>query len=251
MSALKRSCVLAAILLAVAGCSTERDSVGSAGPQASVGSTRAPALQEGAITPGRYTYTLRVECDDPRVGCDLKASPPPPLDIEVTVPDGWQASLEFGLIAPNTASWTEGPDGAGLVMGWTTAWVGLSSNPCLRVSHQTPDVKVGPSVDDFVEAVVAQPALDVTEPTDVELGGHRGRFFSLKAPKDISGCYEWRPWEPGFFAQGPANIWNVWVMDVSGFRVLVVTQHFPGTSEKTQAALRAMAESVRFHPSKA
>ena len=61
-------------------------------------------------------------------------------------------------------------------------------------------------------------------------------------------CENWRPWDPGFYAQGPDNLWDVWVMDVDGFRVLVVAQHFPGTPAEVGTQLRAMAESIRFAP---
>jgi hypothetical protein len=38
----------------------------------------------------------------------------------------------------------------------------------------------------------------------------------------------------------------VWVLDVGGRQVLIVAQHFPGTSAKTVAQLRQMVDSIRF-----
>ena len=48
--------------------------------------------------------------------------------------------------------------------------------------------------------------------------------------------------------QGPDNTWDVWVIDVEGFRVLIVTQSFPDTPDDVKAELREMAESIGFVP---
>jgi hypothetical protein len=122
----------------------------------------------------------------------------------------------------------------------------LNSDPCSSRSHELPDVEVGPTVDDFVDAVVSQGWPDVSAPVDANVGGATGRYFTLTGPADLSGCHEWRPWDPGFFAQGPRNIWEVWVLDVDGHRVLIVIDYFPGTSTRTIAQLRQMVKSIRF-----
>ena len=259
---MRTKCALAALLLVTAGCAESDETPEPARSSTSSGTsspttrspepTGVPELEDGPVTPGRYRFTIPIptECgeDDP-IGCPEGSDPPGPLDLEVTVPDGWQHWREFALLTPDgDDSPTEGPDGAALVMGWTTFHVGLSSNPCLARNHQAPDVEVGPSVDDFVDAVQAQKALDVTRPVDARVGGHRAQFFSLEAPADLSGCEEWRPWDPGFYAQGPDNIWDVWVVDVDGDRVLIVIEHFPGTSAETLSQLGEMVESIEFMP---
>ena len=204
-----------------------------------------PLLEDGPLAPGTYAFVHQNLCDDPPVDCPVDASPPPALGIEVTVPsDRWAGATELLTIWPRDG----GSEAGALVMGWTNFWVGLNSEPCSQISHQRTDIEVGPSVDEFVDAVMEHPKLDTTTPSDVTLGGYSGRFFSLTAPADLSGCTEWRPWEPGFFAQGPENIWDVWVVDVNGFRFLVVAQYFAYTSPDIKAELRAMAESIRFVP---
>jgi hypothetical protein len=117
------------------------------------------------------------------------------------------------------------------------------------VPHSTPDILIGPSAEDFVDAVVAHPLLDVTDPVEVQLGDFSGQFLTLTAPSDISDCVDWRPWEHGIYAQGPNNFWNLWVMDVDGLRFIILAQEFPGTSADDSADLRAMVESIRFVPS--
>jgi hypothetical protein len=215
----------------------------SAHASASVRPSDPPVLSDGPITPGTYIYVLQQSCDSP--DCPPQASPRAPIHIEITVPSGWETFFGGLVIHPGS---TEGPGGAALVMGWTTFWVGLNSDPCLQAEHEIPDIEVGPTVDDFVDAVVAHPALDVSEPADVELGGHSGRFLTLTGPSDISGCNNWRPWDPGFYVQGPDNLWDIWVIDVDGSRVVIIAEHFPGTPADVKTELREMVDSIRFVP---
>ena len=203
-------------------------------------------LPDGYLEPGRYRFVVSVDCegveDDP-IACPEGVADPPPIPLDVTVPDGWERLPGFPVL--RTIGEQEQEEGA-LVLGWTSNTVGLSSDPCASRSHELPDVEVGPGVDDFVDAVGAQEWPDVSAPTDTEVGGAAGRYFTLKGPADLSGCEEWRPWDPGFYAQGPDNLWEVWVLDVDGHRVLIVADYFPGTSTRTIAELRRMVESIRF-----
>ena len=169
------------------------------------------------------------------------------LRLEISIPSGWEADADATIIVPSHGS-TEGPTGAGLEIGWTTPTAGLHSDPCQAEPHLAPDTPVGPTVGEFVDAVLAHPTLQISEPVDVELGGYRGKYFQLTAPPDISMCRDWRPFEPGIYAQGPNNLWSIWVIDVEGFRMIVLTEEFPGTSAKDSAALRSMVESIRFVP---
>jgi len=213
-------------------------------------------LEDGRLEPGRYRDVLVVSCDDPPVPCP--DGPPPPLGIELTVPDGWGAATEYQLIHPaiagraDTSLATEGPDGAGLVLGWATVWVGLNSDPCVPIGHPTghltPDISVGPTVADFVDAVVAHPTLEVSEPTDVTIGGYDGLSFTLTAPSNLSGCDFWRPWDPGIYAQGPGNIWDVSALDIDGLRFVIVAQHFPDTPDEVRRELGEMIDSMTFEP---
>jgi hypothetical protein len=207
-----------------------------------------PLLRDGPLAAGTYRYVHQNVCDDPPRDCPAQATPPPALGIELTVPPGWVAATDFHLIRPAEGRESGAPNQSALVMGWTNFWVGLNSEPCSQVSHQRTDIEVGPSVRGFVETVVAHPTLVTSEPIDVSLGGYSGRFFSLTAPADLSGCEEWRPWDPGFFAQGPNNLWDVWVMDVDGFRILIVTEQFPETPSDVTAELREIVDSIRFVP---
>ncbi len=203
-------------------------------------------LADGPVDPGRYRFVVSVDCEgvtgDP-IACPEGVADPPPIPLDVTVPDGWEHLPGFPVI--RTLREPTGEDGA-LVLGWTSNTVGVQSDPCSSQSHELPDVKVGPGVDDFVDTVTSQQWFRGTPPVDTKVGGASGRYFTLTGPADLSRCEEWRPWDPGFYAQGPRNIWEVWVIDVEGHRVLIVANYFPGTSARTIAALRQMVKSVRF-----
>ena len=257
MSAMRTVAALLLPALVLTGCGGDPDP-SVAGPAASTTSatpgeavtSASPAevvpLPDGYLVPGRYRFVVSVDCegieDDP-IACPEGIADPPPIPLEVTVPDGWEHPAGFPVI------WTIGErpqQEAALVLGWTSNTVGVQSDPCSSESHELPDVEVGPSVDDFVDAVVSQEWFQGTAPVDAKVGGASGRYFTLEGPADLSKCEEWRPWDPGFYAQGPSNIWEVWVLDVDGHRVLIVTNYFPGTSESTIAQLEQMVKSIRF-----
>jgi hypothetical protein len=256
-----RSAAVVLLLPILAACSSDPGqhdlSSGSSTQTPTVSPTKTPAatatsasptgttlLEDGLVVPGRYRFAVINTCDE---GPACSADPPPPLPtLEVTVPEGWEAATEVVSLFPAEGRDTTSGNDAALALGWTNYWVGLNSQPCSAVSHQVPDIPVGPTVDDFVDAVVAHPLLDVTEPKRVKLGKYRGQFFSLLGPKDISDCEEWRPWDPAPYLQGPENRWDLWVMNVDGVRVVIMAEYFPETPEDIKADLRGMAESVRF-----
>lgn len=250
---------IAALLLTLAACSgqattaddpsTPLPSAGTPPPSETAPSDPAamPPLETAAlVTPGRYRHVVQTTCDEAKC-TPAKGGPQLPA-LDITVPEGWNFEAEFQTLFPATG-WDEvSRNNPALALGWTNYWVGLNSEPCSSVSHQTPDIDVGPKVTDFVDAVVAHPKLDVTEPTPVKLGKHRGQFFTLTGPKDISKCLEWRPWDPSPYLQGAENIWDLWVMNVDGMRVVILAQYFPETPAQVKSDLHAMAESIRFVP---
>ena len=223
---------------------TTSTSGASSSPPTSAVPSGVPELQDGAVTPGRYRFAVLNTCD---VDCPVDKKPALPT-LEVTVPSGWTAATEVVSLFPVEGRDTASPNDPALALGWTNWWVRLNSQPCSQVSHQKPDIPVGPTVDDFVDAVTAHPLIETTEPRPVRLGRYGGRFFSLLGPTDLSDCSEWRPWEPAPYVQGPANRWDLWVMDVDGVRMVIMIQYFPETPAGIKAELRAMAESVRFTP---
>jgi hypothetical protein len=127
------------------------------------------------------------------------------------------------------------------------AW--LLSNPCTKAQHLVdPDVAIGPSVDDFANAIADHPLLDATDPVDVTLAGYSGKYLDLQVPADISKCEVYRPWDPGIYAQGPSHRWHLWILDVDGLRLVVQSTDYPGTSANHRTELQAIVDSIRIKP---
>lgn len=249
------STVLTAVLLA--GCGGDADPAAApehteATAEPTPGAASTPPsptgpvpLPDGYLAPGRYRFVVSVDCKgikhDP-IACPAGVPDPPPIPLDLTVPAGWEHPVGLPVVWPTSGQDQEGA----LVIGWTSNVVRVQSDPCASRSHELPDIEVGPGVDDFVDTVVAQDWYRGSSPVGTRVGGASGRYFTFTGPARLGGCFEWRPWDPGFYAQGPRNIWEVWALDVGGHRVVVVVQYFPGSSRTTVTQLHRMVESIEF-----
>jgi hypothetical protein len=169
------------------------------------------------------------------------ASPHDSITVYFTVPEGWEGFSET-CILPVTG--TTAPDGMGIcfleVIG------GLYSDPCHPSSQA--DIPIGPSVDEFANALTEQTAYEATTPTDVTLGGYPGKRVDLQLPTDVDSCGEFYPWNGSIYAQGPDNQWQVWILDVDGTRFVIVSSFFPGTTAEDRAEQQAIVDSMRIEP---
>ena len=183
--------------------------------------------------------------DPPQPGCSESAGVSNRATF--TVPDGWAVIYGGVWLAAEESS---APSGA--TMGFARgSW--LHSDPCLTperlAPHATPDVPVGPSVDDLASALADHPLLDATDPVAVTLGGYSGKYVDLQLPSDLTGCESsYWPWEPGIYAQGPSHRWHLWILDVDGVRLVVQATDYAGTSPQRQAELQAIVDSIQIEP---
>jgi hypothetical protein len=188
----------------------------------------AAALREGTLTPGTYAF----------VPCSAPPCPTSDESIRVTmeVPDGWSGVAPAAVWIDENAA----PGGAALA-------IGLGGNPPRDPCLTTDLIDAGGTVDGFADAIASHPILDATDPVDVTLDGYAGKYIDLDLPAD-PGCAQFRPWEPGIYAQGPSHQWHLWVLDVEGTRVVVQAMDYPGTSPQRRAELQAMVDSIRIQP---
>jgi hypothetical protein len=249
----------AVVVVALVGINLvpQQSGVGNPGPsqtpaaspsQTPAASPSPPAtLPDGPLAAGTYAFRpfstgpgLDSTClQPPQSGC-VDPGVPTSMQVTLTIPDGWD-SIQTGV-------WLDGnglPGGAALGFG-RGGW--LYSDPCRKPDTTNPDLSVGPSVDDFVNALADHPLLDTTEPVDITVDGYAGKAIDLQVPNDISQCEVYRPWQPNIYAQGPGHLWHLRVIDVDGDRVVIQSMDYAGTDAQRRSELEAMVDSIQIEP---
>jgi hypothetical protein len=236
-----------AVLALAAGVALTPDTpeVAAPAPSASPSPATSPSpLHQGLLTPGEYTVAPFGGAEWAPCGPSEEPCPEAATDDDIrftfTVPEGW-AGAPFGSDIWLASYANSGPNGAGFLIG-RGGW--LYSDPCAE-SGDT-DIPVGPTVDDFVDALVAHPTLDLSEPVGVTLDGYPGRYLELEGPADRADCPTFQAWAPTFYAQGDSNHQPIWVIDVDGVRVVIHGSEFPDTAPERSAELREIVESMRI-----
>jgi hypothetical protein len=175
------------------------------------------------------------------------------IGFRFALPGGWQGGGPSGRapvgVLPTTGQ--EGPNG--MSMGFLTV-TSLAGDPCKW--KEAIDIEVGPTVDDLVTALAANPGYETTEPVDVTLGGFSGQRIDVQVPADLdlATCDDGQfwVWEVGdgqtIYAQGPEGRFHLWILDVQGRRVIVMTHDFRGTSPDDLAELQAIVDSISIEP---
>jgi len=160
-----------------------------------------------------------------------------------TVPEGWEGFAGL-CVLPRSEREVQG----GMGICFADVHSGLYSDPCHGTSGPG-DVLVGPTVDEFVNALQEQTAYEATAPTDVTLGGYSGKRMDLQLPPDVASCENgFTPWDGSIYAQGPNNKWRVWILDVDGERMILVSQNFADTSSADLAEQQAIVDSIQLQP---
>ena len=139
----------------------------------------------------------------------------------------------------------------------------VARNPCHWRGNL---VDPGPTVDDLVAALVAQPMRNATTPTDVTLGGYRGQYLEWSVPADMvvtgdadfQGCdvepsnghLDFVSWlgdgEGERYQQVAGQVDRLWILDVGGQRLVIDATYSPDTTEADRDELGRVAESLRF-----
>jgi len=241
-STLKRSLVAAIIMVVVSGCtgSTTSDAAISGS------TTTAPATVEPVpekLTGGRYLFGPFGDT--------------PSVSVEATGPNGWFGYPSWAMDGPKPVR-ADAPTGIGI--SFFTA-NGIYSDPCHWDVQGTGgadvgDVKVGPTVDDMVAALRANTFYTSSPPTSVTIDGYAGQELELQLPNDPFTTCDNESGDdfghafvfsgPGLYAQGPANRWHLYVLDVDGTRLIAVVLSYAKTPNTDLDLARNVIETLKI-----
>ena len=248
-SASRRSLVAAIIMVIVSGCcgSTTGPSVTS-GPATAEPTTAEPAKAEPVpedMTGERYLFGPFGDT--------------PSVEIVATGPDGWFGYPSWAMDGPKPVR-ADAPTGIGV--SFFTA-DGVYSDPCHwdvlgTGGADVGDVEVGPTVDDLVAALRANTFYTSSEPTPVTIDGYAGQELELQLPDDPFTSCDKEPGDsvghafvfsgPGLYAQGPANRWHLYILDVEGTRLIAVILSYAQTPQGDLDLSRNVIETLDIAP---
>lgn len=184
---------------------------------------------------------------------------PPNGDISFTfdVPAGWEAGGPGGRppVGLNPTTGYSGPDGMSLGFLTVTA---LEADPCNWTVE--PDVDAGETVDQLVSRLLTRDgdarSSYSANASPANLGGYSGQLVNIEMPAglDPSTCDHGQYWVwsgdgadgQAIYAQGQSGRFHLWILDVQGERVIVMTHDFPATSDEDRAELQSIVDSVRI-----
>jgi len=206
-----------------------RGNVGVIGP--SVVPTSSLTLQpfpDGRISPMTARYAIEL--------------PHAQLDAVMTLDQGWHSGGWFVR------------RGQAAVIFYTPE--NVNADACHQ-DKTLPDPAIGPTVDDFLNALSAQRNSEMTSPEDVTIAGTTAKRIELQASANAP-CRIVRWWtdpccgEPAFRgtgadAAGRANPDTVWVLDVDGQRVAVVA-YWDHSNIAMGRAILDLVNSLEFAP---
>ncbi len=115
------------------------------------------------------------------------------------------------------------------------------------------DPPVGPTVDDLASAWANLPGFHATAAIDITVDGFPGKQIEFTVPDyNTQDCPYGdfkltKSWDGGdYWAQGPNQHHQLWILDVNGTRLVITATYFPDTSPKDRAALDEILASIQF-----
>ncbi len=162
------------------------------------------------------------------------------VDLTFAVPAGWE--VRNGYVGKANS------DPILAVGFYEVANIYTGSCPPVQV-----DPPVGPTVDDLASAWANLPGFDATAVSDITVDGFHGKQVEFTVPdynqvdcqygtfrlwQSVRGDYWW--------AEGPNEHQQLWILDVNGTRLVIVKTFFPDTSPQDRAALDEIRASIQI-----
>lgn len=212
----------------------------SVGPTQSVEPSAAPSepallynVPTGDLAAGTYALNLAI-----------------PVRLTFTLPAGFNHD-QYGIEA------IHGTGGVNRGLEFQFA-ANVYPDPCHRATGAA-DPAVGPSVDDLVTAMTSMAGFHAGPVTDLTIAGFPAKAFDLTNGIDASTCdgqdirtFMWGAGDPpgSGSSVGSDEHQRVYIVDVQGTRLMIMTYTFPnvGAAAEADAAatLKAIVESIRL-----
>jgi len=178
--------------------------------------------------------------------------------VVATGPDGWVGYPDWAMDGPEPVR-ADAPKGIGIALFSAD---GVYSDPChwdWKGTGQTDtgNVKVGPTVGDMVAALRANTYYTSTVAKPVTIDGYSGKEVQLQMPDgSYANCDKDDPNDsgghvfvfsgPGLYTQGPANHWDLYLLNVHGARLIAVILSYAKTPHTDLALARKVIETMQI-----
>lgn len=164
------------------------------------------------------------------------------VPFEVTVPDGWTYSSDKGLL-----------EGRDVFLKFDTA----GFVPVDACAWSTPLTQVGPTVDEFADALAAAESTTTSAPIDVEIDGYAGVEFDLAIDADVvmDECRDSHvcihsvtaTYCSRYFHEGLGQRETFRVIDLSGYRALMTVGQWAEDADPAMVQeARTVFDSITF-----
>jgi hypothetical protein len=168
------------------------------------------------------------------------------VDFSITFPEDW--FVREGKIFDTNI---EQPDELGIQTFVVTK---IYADACR--GQRGAETKIGPTVDDLVDALLAQPGPDQSSRTTT-VGGYPATRIDLKVPDSLqskdcfmgpgTGLQIWHNGPDNYLVLDPQGLLSVYVVDVDGERAVFTSQYRPAhTSPEDEAELHQVVDSIQI-----
>ena len=170
-----------------------------------------------------------------------------PMDVTVEVPDGWSASDGWVVRGPKG---NEAPNGMAIRF-YVSTTLHLYADP-LVPGDGFLDPAIGPSVDDLVAAMTNHPGWTVTGTEPITIDSAAGQVVHVTLPEGTSDDTPFYLFGTAsgsqFYGWAAGQLFDLYIVDVAGDRLVIDAFHYPETSAEDLAAQQGVLDSIQIEP---